>query len=94
MVTSLPKLLARGTNLLGGKPIYLKVGILQPTLEGQEPKMPLLGSHSPHPSAKSHQGSSTKGGKRGQHDHGSEGTPIMGSVRHVWTRIRELYPRD
>ena len=38
MIALLPKSLARGTTLLGGEPIYLKVSIPQPTLEGQEPK--------------------------------------------------------
>ena len=36
MVTSLPKSLANGANLLGGKPIYIKVDILQSTMEGAE----------------------------------------------------------
>ena len=39
VVTSLPKSLANGTNLLGGKPIYLKVDILQSTIEGPEWKV-------------------------------------------------------
>ena len=48
MIASLPESLARGTDLFGGKPIYLKVGILQPTPEGQEPKaLPLSGHSSP-----------------------------------------------
>ena len=46
MVVSLPKLLAKGTNLLEGKPVYLEVDILQPTMERQEPTVPPLGSHS------------------------------------------------
>ena len=46
MIASLPESLARGTMLLGGKLTYLKVSILQPTLEGQEPKAPPHGSHS------------------------------------------------
>ena len=32
MIASPPKSLAKGTNLLGGEPIYLKVGILQSTV--------------------------------------------------------------
>ena len=39
-IASLPKSLAKGKNLLGGKPVYLKVDILQPILEGQELKVP------------------------------------------------------
>ena len=39
MIASPPKSLARGTNLLGGKPIYLKVGILQSMAEGPELKV-------------------------------------------------------
>ena len=40
MVVSLPKSLAKGTTLIGGEPTYLKVSILHPTPEGQEPKAP------------------------------------------------------
>ena len=43
MITSQPKSLARGTNLLGGKPIYLKVGIPQSMAEGPELKPPPSG---------------------------------------------------
>ena len=39
MMGSPPKSAARGTNLLGGEPIYLKVGILQSMLEGPELKV-------------------------------------------------------
>ena len=46
MIASPPKSLARGTNLLGGKPIYLKVDIPQSIMEGPELKEPPLGSHS------------------------------------------------
>ena len=46
IIASLPKLLAKGTTLLGGKPIYLKVDILQPSMEEPELKVPPLGSHS------------------------------------------------
>ena len=40
MIASPPKSLARGTNLLGGEPIYLKVGIPQFTAEESELKVP------------------------------------------------------
>ena len=43
---SLPKLLAKGTTMLGGKPIYLLVDILQSTSKGQVSKAPSPGSHS------------------------------------------------
>ena len=39
MIASPPKSLARGTNLLGGEPIYLKVGILQSTAGESELKV-------------------------------------------------------
>ena len=39
VITSLPKSLTKGANLLGGKPIYLKVDIPQSTLEGPELKV-------------------------------------------------------
>ena len=43
VIASLPKSLAKGTNLLGGEPIYLKVDILQSTTEGPEWKaLPLV----------------------------------------------------
>ena len=45
VVTSLPKSLANGTNLLGGKPIYLKVDILQSITEGPEWKVLPSGDH-------------------------------------------------
>ena len=45
-IVSPPRSLVRGANLLGGKPTYLKVIILQPTLEGQEPKAPPHRGHS------------------------------------------------
>ena len=48
MIALPPKSLARGTTLLGGKPIYLKVDIPQPTPEEQEPKaLPHSGHSSP-----------------------------------------------
>ena len=40
VIASLPRSLARGTNLLGGKPIYLKVGIPQSMAEGPELTVP------------------------------------------------------
>ena len=39
--------MAKGVNLLSGKPIYLKVEILQSNMEGPELKAPPLGSLSP-----------------------------------------------
>ena len=39
VITSLPKSLANGTNLLAGKPIYLKVDIPQSTIEAPEWKV-------------------------------------------------------
>ena len=47
-----------------------------------------------HPDGKPCQGYSAKGRKRGQHDHGSEGAPILGRIRHVWTCIREFNPKE
>ena len=46
VIASPPKALAKGTNLLGGKPIYLKVDIPQSIMEWSELKVPPLGSHS------------------------------------------------
>ena len=43
MIASPPKSLARGTNLLGGEPIYLKVGIPQSMVEVSELKAPHSG---------------------------------------------------
>ena len=45
VIAFLPESLPRGTNLLGGKPVYLKVDILQPSTEEPELKMLPLGSH-------------------------------------------------
>ena len=46
MIASSPQSLAKGTNLLGGEPIYLKVDIPQSITEGSELKVPPLGGHS------------------------------------------------
>ena len=46
MIASLPKSLAKGTNLLGGEPIYLKVDIPQSIMEGPKLKALPPGSHS------------------------------------------------
>ena len=43
---SLPESLAKGTNMLGGEPIYLPVDILQSAAKGQESKVPSPGGHS------------------------------------------------
>ena len=47
LITSLPEPMAKGINLLSGKPIYLKVDILQSNTEGPELKALPLSSHSP-----------------------------------------------
>ena len=39
VIASLPNSLAKGANLLGGKPIYVKVDIPQSTVEGPEQKV-------------------------------------------------------
>ena len=46
VITSLPKLLAKGMTMLGGKPIYLSMDILQSATEGQVSKSPSPGGHS------------------------------------------------
>ena len=46
MIASTPQSLAKGINLLRGKPIYLKVDIPQSITEGPELKALPLGSHS------------------------------------------------
>ena len=46
MITSLPKLLAKGATMLRGKPIYLPVDIPQSEVKGQGSKAPSRGSHS------------------------------------------------
>ena len=95
VIASPPESLAKGANLLGGKPIYLKVDILQSIAEG-----PKLTSAAPwqsllfHPDYKPCQGSSAKGRRRGQHYHGGEGAPLLGRTRHIWTCIRELHPKE
>ena len=45
MVVLPPESLAKGTTLIGSEPTYLKVSILQPTPEGQEPKAPPHSGH-------------------------------------------------
>ena len=46
MIASPPESLAKGANLLGGKPIYLKVDIPQSIVEGPKVKVPPPGSQS------------------------------------------------
>ena len=46
IIASLPQSLAKGANLVRGKPIYLRVDIPQSTAKGPELKAPPLGSHS------------------------------------------------
>ena len=46
MIASPPKFAAKGTDLLGGKPIYVKGDIPQPIMEEPELKVPSLGGHS------------------------------------------------
>ena len=60
VITSPPKPMAIGVNLLSGKPIYLKVDIPQSNTEGPELKALTLGSHSPSISI----ASPAKGGRR------------------------------
>ena len=48
MIASPPEPMAKGVNLLSSKPIYLKVDILQPTMEGPELKDPPLSSFPPY----------------------------------------------
>ena len=47
MIASPPEPMAKGINLLGSKPIYLKVDIPQLTTEGPELKAPPLGGGTP-----------------------------------------------
>ena len=47
LITSPLEPMAKGINLLGSKPIYLKMDILQSNMEGPELKVPPLSSHSP-----------------------------------------------
>ena len=42
VIMSLPESFAKGMTMLGGKPIYLSVDILQSTMKGQESKAPSL----------------------------------------------------
>ena len=46
LIASSPESLAKGTNLLGGKPFHLKVDIQQSLMEGPKLKVPPLGTHS------------------------------------------------
>ena len=95
VIMSLPKSLAKGATLLGGKPINLPVDIPQHAAKGQESKAPSPGGQSiSHPDCKPHQGSSAQGRRAGQHDHGSEGTPIPSGIRHLWSCIREFHPKE
>ena len=55
LITSPQEPMAKGINLLGSKPIYLKVDILQSNTEGPELKaLPLSGHFSPYLGCKPH----------------------------------------
>ena len=62
---------------------------------GIPPKAPFLGGHLiPILTACPHQGSSAQGRRAGQHDHGSEGAPVPGGIRHLLACIREFHPKE
>ena len=94
VIASPPEPMAKGVNLLGSKPIYLKVDIPQPPWRGQNSKLC--------PSAvtlllswlQALSGIPTKGRRRGQHDHRDERAPIPGGFGYIWAHIRELNPKD
>ena len=88
VIASTPESLAKGTNLLGGEPIYLKVDIPQSIVGAKTQSAALWQSLLFHPDCTSHQGSPANGRRRGQHDHGGERAPIPGRIRHIWTHIR------
>ena len=92
LTTPLPKAFANSTSLTGGKAVYLEVDIPQSITEESDWKA-LPSGECPHPDSQPHQGNSPKTRKRDQHDHGSEGTPVLGNVGHVWSYIRELNPK-
>ena len=80
VIMSLPESLAKGTTMFRGKTVYLPVDNLQSTMKGQESKSPSPGGHSFPSWLQPYQGSSAQGGRAGQHDHRSEGAPILGSI--------------
>ena len=92
VIASLPKLLARGTNVLGGEPVYQKVDIPQLSTEEPELKVLPLGGHPSSTLMPSPIRAPLP--RRGQHDYGSEGAPIPGDIRYFWTYIKEPYPKE
>ena len=72
MVLLPPKSLAKGTTLIGGKPTYLKVSILQPTPEVPEPKAPPTAFTSPPSKCQVPSKLLCQRWKGGQHNSGSE----------------------
>ena len=86
MIASLPESPARGTNLLGGEPIYLKVDIPLSTVGKSELKVPPSGVCSSILMVSPIKATLPKVE--------SEGAPIPGGVRHIWTCVRELNTKE
>ena len=81
VITSLPKSLAHGTNVLNDEPTFLQVDLSQFMMEECESKAPFPGSDSTStsPTCPDH-GTSPQSGESSQHDHGGQWTPIAGAA--------------
>ena len=95
IIASLPKLLAKSTNLLGGKPIYLKVDIPQPITEGPELKVLPLGSHSSSIlMASPTKATLPKAEREVSMTIEVRELHVLGEIRHIWIHIREFNPKE
>ena len=95
MVVSPPESLPKGTTLIGGKPIYLKVSMLQPTPEGQEPKALPHSSHfSPIQVPSPIKASPPKAEREVSMTMEVEGTSVKCSIRYIWTHVWKLNPKE
>ena len=91
VIMSLPESLGKGATML---PFTYQWTFHNPQWRARSQSPVPWQSLISHPDHKFHQGFSTQGRRTGQHDHRSEGAPILGSVRHLWAHIREFHPKE
>ena len=83
-ITPLLETLASGISLTSGKPVYLEIDILPSPVEEPDQKVPPLGEVSTIMIASPCKSTSPKIGRREQHDHGGNESPIPSSAGNVW----------
>ena len=90
VITSLPKTLAHGANVLDDEPTFLQVDLSQFKTEERRSKVPIPGSDSTSTSPTCPTMAPPPQIESSQHDHGG---PIMGSTGYLQSSIREFHPK-